>query len=129
MLWVPAGASQSLTEDCCAGSVPTPHHLRRDVRPGMLADAFEPVAEKLLLVLSHLFQTVPLHRAILQQPERFKSSPSKVVVAHAPVGVARLGVGTAAELAPGWVWLIVPRPHEEGVLPSATHSQGLKANA
>ncbi|GAB4814095.1 hypothetical protein N2152v2_001141 [Parachlorella kessleri] len=61
----------------------------KDVRPGMSADAFEPVAEKLLLILAHLFQTVPLHRAILQQPERFKQSPSKVVLEPLPARVQR----------------------------------------
>ncbi len=44
----------------------------------MSADAFEPIAEQLLVLFSHLFMCVPLHRAVLAQPERFADSPSKV---------------------------------------------------
>ncbi|PRW57760.1 DEAD DEAH box [Chlorella sorokiniana] len=47
---------------------------------GMSADAFEPVAEQLLVLFSHLFQCLPLHRAVLAQPERFLHSTSKVVL-------------------------------------------------
>lgn len=40
--------------------------------------AFEPIAEQLLTVFSHMFQCIPLHRALLADPERFLESPSKV---------------------------------------------------
>ena len=44
----------------------------------MPADAFEPIAEQLLVVFCHLFERQPLHRSSLLHPERYLASPSKV---------------------------------------------------
>jgi hypothetical protein len=49
----------------------------RDAKPDMPDAAFELVAEQMLVVLAHLFGRMPLHRAILLQPDRIQSSPSK----------------------------------------------------
>lgn len=49
----------------------------RGVTLGMSPYAFELVAKRMLVVLAHLFQRLPLHRGRLLQPERFKHSPSK----------------------------------------------------
>lgn len=54
--------------------------LCRGATEGMPPAAFEPIAEQLLTVCGHLFQRLPLHRATTSQPERFRNSPSKVVL-------------------------------------------------
>ncbi|KAL4440400.1 hypothetical protein ABPG75_003401 [Micractinium tetrahymenae] len=49
--------------------------------------AFEPLAEQLLVLFSHLFGAKPLHRAVVERPERFRDSPSKVVLEPLPPAV------------------------------------------
>ena len=44
----------------------------------MPPDAFEPVAQQLLVVLCHLFERRPLHRGSLPGRKRLLASPSKV---------------------------------------------------
>lgn len=73
---------------------PTPHNPpclpRRNVSPGMSADAFESVAEQMLVVLSHYFQLLPLRRGAPLAPERFRESPSKARWARCAAPAARL---------------------------------------
>ena len=45
----------------------------------MSADAFEPIAEQLLTVFSHIFERVPLHPSMLHQTERIRTASSSKV--------------------------------------------------
>jgi hypothetical protein len=46
----------------------------------MADDAFAPIAEQLLVIMSHLFQRLPLHSSRLMDNERIRTSPSKARV-------------------------------------------------
>lgn len=70
----------------------------------MSADAFEPVAEQMLVVLSHYFQPLPLRRGALLAPERFRESPSKARRARCAVPAAPRPLRAwLACCMPGWL--------------------------
>lgn len=52
----------------------------RKCKPEMADDAFAPIAEQLLVIMSHLFQRLPLHSSRLLDSERIRTSPSKARV-------------------------------------------------